>query len=302
VPASAIDAPPRNARYTIYCLAVTGPDHTARANQIKLIWSQATQRKDWYVVHQDDQSLVYFGYYRSIDSGDRDSARAAADRKMIQNLKDTIGDQPFQQAMLLPLDAPDPTAPPQWNLVNAKGAWSLEIAVYKGPDRKQAAVDSVKQAREQGIDAYYYHGPSASSVCIGTWPEEAVTQQAMGASQGSDPSQPLMVVPDPLAAQMPNTFTDKEGNQGKVVHPGAQIVDPTLQAAMLKYPTHSFNGYVDTIMVNGKATPRSSAVVPIPHSDQGTDTPAMATQGPAVQLLGGDNSSNGGGGLRSLGN
>jgi hypothetical protein len=285
-PGNLLDAPPKDARYTIYCLGVSGPDHTARANQIKLLWQQATHRRDWYVVHQDDQSLVYFGYYPSIS--DPKDHRAVDDRKMIQNLTDAIGDHPFEQAMLLPLDAPDPTAPPQWNLVNAKGAWTLEIAVYKGPDRKVAAVDSVRQARAQGIDAYYYHGPSASSVCIGTWPQAAVAQAMNGNLQDSDPSQTMVVVPDTLASQMPDSVTDEQGNPTRVLHNGAKVVDPTLQAAMQKYPTHSLNGYVDTIMVNGKPEPRSSAVVPIPHVGESTDSAPLATQRPRVDLLGGD--------------
>jgi hypothetical protein len=301
--ASTIDAPPKDARYTIYCLGVTGPDHVAKANQVKILWQQATQRRDWYVVHQDDQSLVFFGYYRAIaDPKDSDTARAAADRTMIRNLKDTVGDYPFEQAMLMPVDAPDPNAPPLWNLVNAKGAWTLEIAAYKGPGRKEAAVESVRQARAQGIEAYYYHGPTASSVCIGAWPQEAVVQHLNNQMQNSDPNQAIMVVPDVIASQMPDNFTDKDGNQTKVVHNGAQVIDPTLLAAMQKYPTHSLNGYDD--LVNG--VPRQSAVMAIPHTPDAS-SPAVADQPPSVNLLGGDSNGDAAGGetsggrLRSMG-
>jgi hypothetical protein len=222
---------------------------------------------------------------------------------MIQSLKDTVGDQPFEGAMLLPLDAPDPTAPPAWNLLNAKGVWTLEIAVYKGLNRKQAAVDSVRAARAQGIEAYYYHGPSASSVCIGTWPQEAVTQQMQGDLQNPDPNGALMVVQDPMAQQMPDTMTDPDGVQTKVVHHGAQIADPTLAAMMAKYPTHSMNGFVDTMMVNGKAQPRQSAVVAIPRADGSTADAPIPPQRPAVDLLGGGDagSDSSAGRLRSMG-
>jgi hypothetical protein len=250
------------------------------------------------VVHQDDQSLVFFGYYRSIDDPkDADTRRAIADRTMIRNLKDTIGDFPFEQAMLMPLDAPDPNAPPQWNLLNAKGAWTLEIAAYKGPGRKAAAVDSVRQARAQGIEAYYYHGPTASSVCIGAWPQEAVIQHLNNQLQNADPNQAVMVVPDAMASRMPDNFTDKDGNQTKVVHNDAQVVDPTLVAMMQKYPTHSLNGYDD--LVNG--VPRQSAVMAIPHSADAS-SPAVADQPPSVNLLGGgDNGGDAGGGDSSAG-
>ena len=287
--ASTIQAPPKDARYTIYCLGVSGPDHVQRADQIKLLWQQATGRRDWYVLHQEEQSIVYFGYYRSIyDTKDSDTARALADRKMLQNLKDTVGDQPFAQAMLLPLDAPDPDAPPQWNLVNAKGAWTVEIAVYKGPGRKAAAVKSVEEARKDGIEAYYYHGPSASSVCIGTWPAEAVTQQMQNEIQNTDPSKTLMVIPAQLAAQMPDATVDKDGNPIQIIHDGAQINDPTLVAMMQKYPVHALNGNDDIIMVNGKPQAVHSAVVAIPHSDDSASGAPVPNGPPTVDLLGGD--------------
>jgi hypothetical protein len=163
-----------------------------------------------------------------------------------------------------------------------------------------------------GVEAYYYHGPSASSVCIGAWPEAAVTQEMHGNVQNTDPNQTLTVVPDPLAAMLPQTVTDPEGNKTQVVHNGAQIVDPTLLATKEKYPIHSVNGIEDTIMVNGHAVPRESAVVAIPHASDAS-APPMATGRPAVDLLGGgDNGGNSsgpdssagtssGGRLRSMG-
>jgi hypothetical protein len=288
---SIIVAPPTGARYTIYCLSVTGSDHTLRANEIKRLWAAATHRQDWYVLHQDDQSLIYFGYYRAAsDPKDSDSARIVADRKMIQALTDSMGDHPFEQALVMPLDAPDPSAPPEWNLLNTKGVWSLEIAVYKGPDRKMAAVDSVRAARQQGVEAYYYHGPSASSVCIGNWPQDAVHQDMNGNVQGNDPNQTIVVVPDELAPHMAPAMIADDGSPAPVLHNNATIVDPTLTAAMQKYPYNHLNGLVDLVHYNGKMVPRQSAVVAIPHSTQTADSLQNATDRPKVDLLGGGDS------------
>ena len=39
----------------------------------------------------------------------------------------------------MPLEKPDPDAPPEWNLANAPGYWSVQIAAFTKPGRKQAA-------------------------------------------------------------------------------------------------------------------------------------------------------------------
>ena len=53
--------------------------------------------------------------------------------------------------------------------------WSVQIAAYEGStQRKKFAVDAVRDARAEGVPAYYYHGPSISSVCVGAWPRAAV--------------------------------------------------------------------------------------------------------------------------------
>ena len=70
----------------------------------------------------------------------------------------------MMSSLIVPIDSPDPVAPPEWNLANAKGYWSLQIAAYKdSPKRKEAAVEAVREARKNGVEAYYYHGETTSS-------------------------------------------------------------------------------------------------------------------------------------------
>ena len=81
---------------------------------------------------------------------------------------DANGTRLFPAVILTKLDTPDPSSPPEWDLTRAAGAYSLQIAVFKdSPERRAAAVEAVRAARAGGYDAYYYHGPTASSVCIG---------------------------------------------------------------------------------------------------------------------------------------
>jgi hypothetical protein len=230
-----------------------------------------TGMKDWYVIHGDSESILYYGYYRTVtdasDSGEMQ--RAQNDRRKIDMMTDKMGDRPFHGAIFVGLDAPDPQAPPQWNLVNAQGAYSLQIAVYKdNPQRKEAAVETVKAARAQGVEAYYYHGESASLVCVGSWPESAVRiNDANSADANTDPDQPLMVLPQTKDEQLNQAF-EQSGERAnmKIVRPNVEILDPALRAAMEKYPYNAVNGMYVKRMVNGVEQYDSSLLVPIPHS------------------------------------
>ena len=68
---NAAPIPPKDAQYTLYCQAVAGSDHVERANQFKNQLLQSTPLKDWYVIHQETDSVLYYGFYRSIASAER---------------------------------------------------------------------------------------------------------------------------------------------------------------------------------------------------------------------------------------
>ncbi|HMB95099.1 MAG TPA: hypothetical protein VKK61_03590, partial [Tepidisphaeraceae bacterium] len=260
---------PKGAQYTIFCARIDGDLHVERANKLKNDLIAATGMKDWYVIHDNAQSLLYYGYYRTIsDANDAaETTRAQNDRKKIDLMADKMGDRPFHGALFVALDAPDPSAPPQWNLVNALGAYSLQIAVYKdNPQRKEAAVETVREARAQGVEAYYYHGETSSLVCIGAWPESAVRINDANSAQGNDPEQPVMVLPQTKDPELDHAFEQSaEQANVRVVKPSVEILDPTLKAAMEKYPYNAMNGMYTRRMVNGIEQYDSSLLVPIPH-------------------------------------
>jgi hypothetical protein len=262
---------PKGAQYTIFCTRIDGEVHVQQANRLKNDLIAGTGMKDWYVIHGDAESILYYGFYRTIndvsDSGE--VQRAQNDRRKIDMMTDKMGDRPFRGALFVALDAPDPDAPPQWNLVNAPGAYSLQIAVYKdNPQRKQAAVETVRAARAQGVEAYYYHADNASLVCIGSWPESAVRiNDANSADANTDPDQPLMILPQTKDEQLNQAF-EQSGQQAnvKVIKPSVEILDPTLREAMERYPYNAVNGTNVKRMVNGVEQYDSSLLVPIPHN------------------------------------
>jgi hypothetical protein len=199
---------------------------------------------------------------------------------------DTNGYRIFSTSVPVPIDSPDPEANPAWDLSRTSGYWSVEIAMYKdSPNRKQAAVDSVRAARAQGIEAYYFHGPTSSSVCIGNWPREAI-RETDAAAQNDDPNRPLLVTPDPMPDQVAQGFA-KQGL--KPIAPQIEIADPTLSDVLRRFPEHAVNGDVHMRQVTDAATGQTrlerehSYPVKIEHHDTSQDQlpPSYAGEGGA---------------------
>jgi hypothetical protein len=297
-------APPAGARYTVFCAAVSGPSHADEATRLRDEVIGVTHWKDWYVIHQEQESDLYYGYFRSVnDTNDpQEDKRAHSALTAIIALTNRVGDHPFSRAMLVPLDAPDPDAPPQWNLCNSDKYWSVEVASYTGsPDRKKAAVESVRAARAMGIEAYYYHGASASSVCVGAWPEDAIERQAQN-TVSADPGnidQGLLYVPGDVVDRLPADIRDSHGRPIKVLTDKVVIRDPTMKTVLEQYPHFAVNGEDVVKTANGQQQylpsvpvmiPRRAATVvnqgvgnPIPPADSDTVTPAAA-ESPAGSL------------------
>ncbi|MGA2229873.1 MAG: hypothetical protein ABSH22_03015 [Tepidisphaeraceae bacterium] len=270
---------PAGAQWTLFCLTIDGATHVPDSERLKAQLIAKTHSRDWYVLHGENQSTLYYGFYKTYDdkSQPAEMARAQADRKMITQMRDDSGNTPFASCIFQPLSGPDPSAPPEWDLRNAPGYWALQIAAYKGsPDRKRYAVDAVRQARAMGIQAYYYHGASISTVLIGSWPIGAVQAQDASVAHSDNPNKPVLVLPAPLPPGYKNDLV-VDGKDVKVMVPRVQVLDPSLIAAMKQYPANAVNGEVIMHKVqtaNGIVEePDPSFLVQIPHDDQGAGTP-----------------------------
>ncbi len=259
---------PKGAQWTILCREIGGAGHVALSRQLKENLVKTSGMRDWHLLHKEDVSVLYYGYYKS-----HTEPRAKSDREKIDRMADAQGRRPFRLALVTPLDAADPAGPPEWNLMNAQGYWSLQIAAYKdSPERKQYALDAVKAAREQGIEAYYYHGETMSLVCIGAWPREAVQTADENIRAGDGGELKLVLPPLPPDAQEPE-IRDKSGRRLHVEAGRNIVTDPTLKAAMAQYPSMATNG---ATMVTTRRDPRNGQVhrmadmsfpVRIPRSD-----------------------------------
>jgi hypothetical protein len=276
VPASPL--PPSNAQWTIACDSIEGPAHVAESAMLKQQLIQTSKMPDWYVIHTDTKSDIYYGYYGSIEDP-AEKRREEADRRKIGTLLDHLGNPMVRGAVLTPVAMADPTAPPEWNLLNTpKDAyWTIEIATFlDNPKRKEAAVQMVEALRKQGeTRAYYFHGPTVSSVCIGAWKREAIAEQGTGEddkghlrddahTQSAD--QPLLVIPDVVPGNIPGrVYEPGTGKPMTVEALKLEVLDPDMKAAMVKYHDHYVNYEAAGKTENGKFVADASMLVAIPH-------------------------------------
>ena len=236
---------PKDARYTISCAAIAGPGHLARAKSIRQQLIASTGLRDFYIVQGESQTTLYYGYYRTVrpEEDRRESERAHGDLHAVAQLTDkNSGVKLFSTPLLVELELADPVAPPEWSLKNAKGYWSLQIAAFRDdPARKEKAIEAVRDARAQGYEAYYFHGPAISSVCIGAWPRDAVIEPPPVKSKSSDPNDVVVVAPGMIRAP-DGVFDTSDGRRLTVSQPKLQIIHPGLIEMMKKFPTHADNG------------------------------------------------------------
>ena len=313
--------PPKDAQWTILCDTVEGPGHVENARDFKAILQRKTGMPDWYVIHTDKDSTIYYGFYRSLDNP-AEKKRAEQDRLRIVTLMNQAGDRVLRGGVLVAINSPDPAAPPEWNLLNAPKTayWSIEVASFAGnPKRKEAAVQAVRELREKGeTEAYYYHGPTASSVCIGAWPREAVREQGTGIDkQGNmrddahaiNADQPLLVFVGDVAPPnlSPHVLEPGTGKPMTVEGLKLDIQDADMKKKVADYPHHYINYELRGTQNGGQVFPDPSFLFIIPHeqSSAGDDdyllsggSPRnMGAQQPAPRVPGtpGDSS------LRSIG-
>lgn len=135
---------------------------------------------DAYVEKRGEATVVAFGRYQ-----DPKHPSAQADLKRIRAIEveiDRQKERPFEFAFLTPPES-IPGSVPEFDLRNVQkihGNWALytlQIGIYRREDGhpspaqiaefRKLAEDAVLQLRREGEQAFYYHGPTGSTVTIG---------------------------------------------------------------------------------------------------------------------------------------
>lgn len=246
--------------WAIRCLTLRGPERFRYAKRYEELLKQVKELDPRLVqvIHDESSSTLYYGRYRR--NWDPATGKATyepdhhKDLQLIQTLAFSDSSVwPFKLASMeaLPVGGAEK---PEWDLRNAKGVWSLQVAVFYNSEqmnsRKQAALEYCKILREQGFDAYYHHGTANSSVTIGAFPREAI--QEIRQDLGIDPA----------------TGRPVTGVQSK-------IVDARMLDLQRQFPHNTENGHVFYEIIRDPQTnevkqriPRASFPVAIPRPGQ----------------------------------
>ena len=264
---------PAGARYTIFCTTFSGASHVAEAQSVrqKLL---GTGLRDWHLLQGEKQTTLYYGYYRTVSGEDpkeaRERQRAHNDLRAVSSLTDPgTGQKYFRSCWLAPLDELDPTGPAEWDLRRAPGYWSLQVMAFRDdPRRKEYAVEAAKELRREGTPAYYFHGPSMSSVCLGAFPVEAVkvTKQEYRSTNANDV---VVVAPESFPLPEGRNVTNA-GENVDIVKPKVEVMNPDLLALMHKYPNHADNGVIGQrkrVQGQWKEVYQPSFLVVVPGND-----------------------------------
>ncbi len=287
---------PEGARYSIECARYGGSDHVQQSRLAKEQMIRKTGRKDFYVVHNADQSVLFLGYYTDIDRTQDavEAKRSADDLDWLESFKSPMGGRMFTRPLKVSIATTDPDAPAEWDLAKLNIGktsdspdykfWTVVIAAYtndvrdengRPADRKQMAVDTVRAARAQKIEAYYYHGESMSQICIGVWPRNALREQDMANAESrseakANSGEVLVVSPAPLG----DKFTDQlqRDHDVKVVQPKVEIRDASLAKTLAMYDTYAVNSEAQMVKMTDPQTkkevirPQPSFLTQIPQS------------------------------------
>ena len=150
----------------------TAPQHatmaTARRDQLEA----ALGRSDLQVRTTSSGSAILLGSYASASD-----PAAQRDLRWAQGL--VVGNgRPYQRAFLAPPEVGGSGAQPEFNLASAKARhgksaiYTLQIGVWELPDRERAKREAEREVirlRQEGQQAFYYHGRQRSMVTIGVF-------------------------------------------------------------------------------------------------------------------------------------
>ena len=217
-------------RYTVLLKQFHDNGHQDFAKTWKESLATGRGWEDLYIITSGNHSELYWGNYTSRSKAERQCEIAKAHRR-------ADGVAPLLGAVVA--IAPGTVAgPPEWDISRCPGTYSLLVAVFQDqPDasppyvgRREYAVAYCRRLREEGREAYYYHGPTSSSVTIGSFGPEAIeTKQQLQRRPGQRRPAHITrsVIVDPRLKALKNEFPNRlwNGREFSVFRNKPELVD-----------------------------------------------------------------------------
>lgn len=155
--------------YAVELARFSGPDAPARAFELTARLRAQAGLAELWSADGPNLSTVYLGRFRDPRS---DTARLAIKQAREAELD---GMTLFANAEMVPLSGGNTASLPELDLRNHTGQYALQIGYFDlgyGTAFRKAAEDRAQELRDQGHDAYYYHGPNRSLIAIGPYTYE----------------------------------------------------------------------------------------------------------------------------------
>ncbi|QQE12767.1 hypothetical protein JD969_04705 [Planctomycetota bacterium] len=154
--------------------AFGGPDRAIRANNLITQLREKKGLKDFWLKRTNEVAMVMYGSFE-----DRKSTEARDELYKIREL--TIDNKkPYRMAMMQPLAGASKISDDPLDARSYIGFYTMQIGFYDpnfDGDMRQAAENAVKALRADGEDAFYYHGPKRSLVCVGLFTQQDMSQR-----------------------------------------------------------------------------------------------------------------------------
>jgi hypothetical protein len=162
----------------VWAIALASYDragHERAAKQQSQRFSRQTGMTGFWAHTERARSTVYFGRYESADSHE-----AQQDLSRLRAVAGRRGFAPMTMALAPVLVGGGGGASPfdlRQVATNPEAIYTLQVAVYdevQGPDFRRVAERHAAELRQQGHEAYFYHGPRQSLVTVGVFYHGAI--------------------------------------------------------------------------------------------------------------------------------
>jgi len=203
----------QEAPMTLLLAEYVGPDARVTAERVRDdLHDKGFKRA--FVIADDDEAFLCHSLYSGFDDPDY-----LPDKERFAAVRDTSGRTAFGRPLASPL--PEPTPMTLYNLLEARGQYTVQVGVFDLYGRKRMANDYAETLRRQGWKAYVYHGDTQSLVTVDTFGREIFDNWAR-ADNPWDPAKIISPDVNRILAALPyvnwngHQFTKEEVDEIKI--------------------------------------------------------------------------------------